>query len=781
MSPSFLRTPTKKEADPSPLKASDFLSEIHRAVLLGNPGGGKSTFTSKLCYDLATRHSERIFARRRVTPILVILRDYGAEKKATKCSILQFIEQTANSKYQISPPEGAFEYLLLNGHMLVIFDGLDELLETSYRQEVSSDVESFCNLYPAVPVLVTSRQVGYDQAPLDESRFSIFRLAPFDDSQVREYVNKWFAVDQDLTQKQQRSRAETFLDESRIVPDLRSNPLMLALMCNIYRGENYIPGNRPDVYEKCAIMLFERWDKSRGIHVQLPFEAHLRSAMMYLAHWIYTNEALIGGVSEKKLIEKASEYLCPRRFEDMDEARKAATDFIQFCRGRAWVFTDTGTTKEGDRLYQFTHRTFLEYFAAGNLVRTHPTPEKLIEVLMPRIARREWDVVAQLAFQLQNKNVEGGGDDLLDAVISRKTQDELVWNLYSFAARCLEFMVPSPRVTREITMKCLTICLDSRLREISREVRKKERIRELLTDVLYASPENRNAVGDTIENFLIDRICQGKQYDALLALDLTFHLTFALYRRHWDRMPDSQTKDFWESVSDRILAKCSDKVTEFCSKNQDTCIAAYRMGKVSLKDLLQWHGPYGVFRDARCMIFADIHFAPIADMLLHLILNPKIAVSDRKRFENDIHRLRELGEVLPTISPPWAGFGQGYPTSNFRWLISEHSPIQRKSIQLDLDSTATFGAFLLIAIACERDQTNAEKFFQTYSGTYLGPIIDIVATRFGRVIAAEVEAKLERMGFTTQQRVFAQRWLSREISFVHQQPRAKRTRNGTAH
>ena len=209
---------------------------------------------------------------------------------------------------------------------------------------------------------------------------------------------------------------EAFLEESQIVPDLRSNPLMLALMCNIYLGENYILNNSPDVYEKCATMLFDRWDKGRGIRVPSSVEeiqAHIRPTMMYLAYWIYSNEALQGGVTERNLIKKAAEYLYEKRFEDIDEAENAAKRFIDFCRGRAWVFTDIGTTKEGENLYQFTHRTFLEYFTAAHLVRINSTPNKLREILFPKIAKREWDVVAQLAFQIQNRNVESAADELL--------------------------------------------------------------------------------------------------------------------------------------------------------------------------------------------------------------------------------------------------------------------------------------------------------------------------------------------------------------------------------
>ena len=88
------------------LPFSDFLVCVYRAVILGNPGGGKSTFARKLCHDLAARYSDRLAAGRELTPIFVTLRDYGSEKKSHGISILQFIERTSNSDYQLSAPPG---------------------------------------------------------------------------------------------------------------------------------------------------------------------------------------------------------------------------------------------------------------------------------------------------------------------------------------------------------------------------------------------------------------------------------------------------------------------------------------------------------------------------------------------------------------------------------------------------------------------------------------------------------------------------------------------------
>ncbi|HUU86284.1 MAG TPA: NACHT domain-containing protein [Candidatus Glassbacteria bacterium] len=306
VNPTFIPLPKKEGEHPNELDMRDFLSNVYRSVVLGNPGGGKSTLSLKLCHDLAEHYSKRILAGRQVLPILVVLRDYDAEKKDCKCSILQFIETMVNSKYQIKPPNGAFEYLLLNGRAVVIFDGLDELIETECRQQISDDIESFCNLYPSVPVLVTSREVGYRQAPLDRKTFDHFQLAPFNEEQVKEYVTNWFNADTDLTKKQNKQKIDSFIKESNNVSDFLSNPLMLALMCNIYRGENYIPKNRSDVYEKCSLMLFEQWDKRRGIRVELQIESHIKPAMMYLAHWIYSDNRLQGGVTEKKLVKRCA-------------------------------------------------------------------------------------------------------------------------------------------------------------------------------------------------------------------------------------------------------------------------------------------------------------------------------------------------------------------------------------------------------------------------------------------------------------------------------------------
>lgn len=97
-------------------------------------------------------------------------------------------------------------------------------------------IERFCAEYPLAKVLVTSRVVGYDEARLDDRQFVRYRLDGFDDERTASYVAKWFARDDGLVPGDGRSWAEAFMAESAQMPDLRSNPLMLALLCILYRA-----------------------------------------------------------------------------------------------------------------------------------------------------------------------------------------------------------------------------------------------------------------------------------------------------------------------------------------------------------------------------------------------------------------------------------------------------------------------------------------------------------------------------------------------------------------
>ena len=154
---------------------------------------------------------------------------------------------------------------------------------------------------------------------------------------------------------------------------------MLALLCIIYRGEGSLPRDRPTVYERCSNLLFRTWDASRTINVDLRARDLIEPALQHLAHWLFVRGEATPVVTEAELVFETAKYLHGRRYEDLSEAETAAREFVKFCKGRAWVFTEVGLTEHGDPLFAFSHRTFLEYFTAAFIASSCDSPEQLAE------------------------------------------------------------------------------------------------------------------------------------------------------------------------------------------------------------------------------------------------------------------------------------------------------------------------------------------------------------------------------------------------------------------
>ena len=424
---------------------------VDRTVLLGEPGGGKSTATGALLHRLASDCAEPI-------PFLVVLRDYAQYKDSR--SIVEYVEQRMRTVYQCARLDGFVERQLLSGRAAVFFDGLDELLDTSARRDITDAVQSFSGRYPLAKVFVTSRVVGYEQAPMDPSQFSTYKLANFSEERVAEYASKWFRLDPEVSDELADESARSFVDESRGVSDLRRNPLMLSLMCIMYRGEGFIPRNRPMVYERCATLLFEKWDGHRQIKAGITAEEYLDEALKHLAFRMLRSDSGGDGVTRSALIDETTAYL-GRAIEDPVRARRAAAEFVDFCKGRAWVFSDAGTTAEGEDLFKFTHRTFMEYFAAYEMTRTKDTPERLARALLPHVARAEWDMVGQLAVAIVGKKVKLGASRAMQVMLDdgRKRSPQNRDSVLAFLARCTAFAAPTPvvirRLAQEIFLKAL--------------------------------------------------------------------------------------------------------------------------------------------------------------------------------------------------------------------------------------------------------------------------------------------------------------------------------------
>ena len=595
-------------ADQPSLDVYYLAARLDRSVLLGDPGSGKTTAANVLMHYFASQQDGRV-------PFLVTLRDYAANDPPER-SVVGHVEHILETFYQCPAPPGLVHLLLLTGRAVVIFDGLDELLDTSRRADVTDRVEHFCAEYPLAPVLVTSRVIGYDQARLDDLLFTCYRLGGFDDAAVIEYARGWFAQDAEAGHWDTRA----FISESASVPDLRSNPLMLALLCILYRGEGSLPRNRAEVYEQCAIMLYRRWDTRRRIHQDLRASRLIEPTLRHLAWWLFTRDHAQPAVTERELTTATTGFLYGRGFESADDARAAAVEFVEFCRGRMWVFSDAGTTASGEPLYTFTHRTFLEYFAAAQLAYDSDTPGQLADKLVSRVAREQWWVVAELALQIKDRTSNGGASrvyaSLLDGRDWWSAPEER--NVLRFLSLCLRSVDPSPQRVRDLTRRLAKSIITPATQNTNQSGLPPPRPELVTTQVsavreLFANcAAYADIVDDEIAAAIEAAIMSGDRAATVNSLHLTVWLGDCV-----ERYPEKYS--WWSRMKDILRAHAAE-VTVVAEEDHYIRDIALRYGLISVSQALEMPGGLTVlFRQSRSRFPSFGLFPYLQDTYLRLL------------------------------------------------------------------------------------------------------------------------------------------------------------------
>ncbi|HEX8647797.1 MAG TPA: NACHT domain-containing protein [Thermoleophilaceae bacterium] len=767
-------TPTVQQAGRAG-RGTEFESPVQllgtagRATLLGNPGAGKSTYALKLAHDLISGYEQGALLGRELTPVLVVLREYASRRTGQRLSLLDFAATRASEKYGIPAPAQVIQRLALSGRICLLLDGLDELLDVADRRGLIKDIHRLTKSLPGVPVLVTSREVGYLEAPLDHGLFTPFRLTSFSEAQVQSYAENWFGSDRGVARQDARHTATAFMRDSEAIPDLRANALLLALLCQIYKGEAYIPRNRPDVYEKCATMLFERWDRSRGLFAPSSIEAHLRPTMEFLAHWIYTTPELAGGVRHAELVKQAAAYLHEWRFSQEADARAAALEFVDFCRGRAWVFTEIGTA-DGEALYQFSHRTFLEYFAALHLVRTHGADGTLEALLIPRIRAGEWDNLAQMALQLRNKFAQGAGDTFLLRVLADAESDPEPTALISFAMRSLEGVVPRPSVTKAIVDATVSVMLamprSARGKGDSAAAHLDTRGSALVPALVNVSVENRVAVGAAVREAVDRALADETNISARLnAVDLALNYDF--YVAHGTGNVTRGALAFWREESRTAATKHNRSTEELAKVDYLVAHDLVRLGRLTVEDFLEMHGGHALFRSrslhggSRISIgAAELYWLASEEVLLDELGGsgaPDAMVTD----------LASSGSALITTPTPWASDASLWADD----LVAMSATVSYD--WMTWPDSARFGAVGLLMYYCEsHEQTaGARNVLLDALSELEGPWADIAPLFRARLTGgpAELSKARRRLGelqLNPSHIAFAARWAEHKVRII---------------
>ena len=368
-------------APQSPAAIEEILRQAKQVVVLGHPGSGKTTLLKYLVVLSAEGRARAELGLGAegdgsLLPIFVPLREFAAEcaGRSQDYCLLDYLYTHAREHLLLNLPARFFEEALEAGRCLVCLDGLDEVWVVGQRKEVSDAVGALASRYPRNRYLVTSRIVGYEEAPLDRRQFAHYTVLPLEMEEIREFVRKWYTVrERDLKLRGRQTR--DFLNTIERTPGLQSlaqNPLLLTIIVLVHRIEAELPHERVKLYDKCVTALVETWDSVKQLSIeekQRPFYRRIRRLLERLAYELHTRagspgqlQVVKGGDLELLLTRFLQEDRSLALADDPDTAREETKAFVRLVRGRTGLLIE-----RGDGVYSFPHLTFQEYLAACDI------------------------------------------------------------------------------------------------------------------------------------------------------------------------------------------------------------------------------------------------------------------------------------------------------------------------------------------------------------------------------------------------------------------------------
>ena len=189
------RAASPPQGDPGRAQGSDIWTCLQGAwqhgrnlVILGPPGGGKSTLLQYVALALTIQPKDSDSSANRWMPAFVSLADLLREQVEKPGWSLAdaVVEQTRLSDW--TPPRHWVKGRLAAGGLVVMLDGLDEQADPQMLRLVQTWVEKQVRSYSATRFVLTATPSGYRQGRLPGS--CLFRLQPFGDEQRRLFLRK---------------------------------------------------------------------------------------------------------------------------------------------------------------------------------------------------------------------------------------------------------------------------------------------------------------------------------------------------------------------------------------------------------------------------------------------------------------------------------------------------------------------------------------------------------------------------------------------------------------
>ena len=391
------------------LAVLDVLAKETRAVLLGEPGSGKTVLVNYLAGCLAGAAAGDQLGDdipdqiKPLLPIRLILREVAAAHfppsvKGTDSLLWAAVRDDLSKRLGITQVDAVYDRLqtrIQQTGALFFLDGLDEVPESGGRRKaLLASVLQLVDNWKNCRFLVTARPYAYAQPVNRLTGFPVLELVPFDKDQRNAFIAGWYRAMQSYIGMSKANAdyktqsLQTAAQRPELV-ELASRPLLLTLMATLHTSRGTLPKDRAKLYDDSVELLLGPWQRRRLEHgsgsqpvaveaMMQVLDSNLvgiRKAMEQLAYTVHERQRSEGGKAVADITE--GEVLTAFRplldDENSPFKAKALLDYLDTQAGLLIARDERGP-------YAFPHRSFQEYLAASHLCRRSGFPKRFREL-----------------------------------------------------------------------------------------------------------------------------------------------------------------------------------------------------------------------------------------------------------------------------------------------------------------------------------------------------------------------------------------------------------------
>lgn len=366
-------------------------------VLIGGPGKGKSTLCQYIAQIYRAKYladnNEKISEAEAVLneikqnygydvncrriPIKIVLRDYAAwikeQSNNDNTSVIEYMCVRIKKHTGVDVSTSQIKTELAKHAWIFFFDGLDEVPESSNRNQVMRELDLFFNYELKKAkcdsiIVGTTRQQGYNNE-FENLRFKLLEIQELSEEDCRLFFVKLFSIIESNVDKREEYVSimnEALADET--TSKLMKTPLQVTIIAILVKSGGKPPHERYSLFKQYYETMIKR-EKQKGVIVTLNDNTDwLEEIHLILAYRLQVeseNEANPSAEIEKQQLQEViKKYI--RDTKDDDYAVKQDLEETIF---RTITERICFLNESRDNFYSFSVRSIQEFFAGTYIVK----------------------------------------------------------------------------------------------------------------------------------------------------------------------------------------------------------------------------------------------------------------------------------------------------------------------------------------------------------------------------------------------------------------------------